>query len=72
MTLNEFHQLVARHDLTHMYSDDASVYRRGSAELSKIMEAAKQFSREDVVRVWNSEVERKLADGYREGFYWEV
>lgn len=70
MTLDEFHQLVRQHDLTHMYSDDASVYRRGSAALSEIMEAAKQFSREDVVRIWNSEVDRKLHDGT--GFYWKV
>lgn len=70
MTLDEFHKMVAQHDLTHMYSDDASVYRRGSAELSKIMEAAKQFPREDAVRIWNSEVDRKLHDGT--GFYWKV
>ena len=68
MTLDEFHQLVRRHDLTHMYSDDGSVCRRGAAELSKIMEASKQFPREDVVRIWNTEVDRKLRDGT--GFYW--
>ncbi len=72
MTLDEFKTMVARHDLTHMYSDDSRYYRRGSEELSKIMEASKEFPREDVVRIWNSEVERKLADGYREGFYWEL
>lgn len=72
MTLDEFHQLVRRHDLTHMYSDDGSVYRRGSAELEAIREAAKQFPREDAVRVWNAEVDRKMTEGFREEFYWKV
>lgn len=72
MTLDEFHQLVRQHDLTHMYSDDASVYRRGSAALSEIMSAAKLFPREDAVRIWNSEVDRKMSEGFREEFYWKV
>ena len=72
MTLDEFKKMVARHDLTYNYSDDAGVRRLGHESYMKIMEASKQFPREDAVRIWNSEVERKLADGYREGFYWEV
>jgi hypothetical protein len=35
----------------------------------KIKEAAEQLPREDAVRIWNSEVDRKLVDGT--GFYWE-
>jgi hypothetical protein len=69
MTLDEFAKLVARHDLTYNYSDDAGVRRLGHESYMKIKEAAEQFPREDVVRIWNSEVDRKLVDGT--GFYWE-
>ena len=69
MTLDEFKTMVARHDLTYDYSDDASVRRRGHESYMKIMEASKQFPREDAVRIWNSEVDRKLVDGT--GFYWK-
>lgn len=70
MTLDEFAKLVAKHDLTFDYSDDRGVRERGSRELSDIKECAKAFPREDVVRIWNAEVDRKLHDGT--GFYWEV
>jgi hypothetical protein len=69
MTLDEFKTMVARHDLTYNYSDDAGVRRLGHASYMKIKEAAEQLPREDAVRIWNSEVDRKLVDGT--GFYWE-
>ena len=31
---------------------------------------ASTLPREDVVRVWNEVVDRKLIAGYRENFYW--
>ena len=68
MTLIEWTELVARHDLTYNYSDDAGVRRLGHEAYMKIKEAAEQFTREDVVRIWNAEVDRKLVDGT--GFYW--
>lgn len=70
MTLDEFEIMVSKHDLTYAYSDDPHWYRRGKQEREEILEAAKQFPREDVVRIWNEMVDRKLLDGT--GFYWKV
>lgn len=72
MTIEEFAQLVARHDLTFMYSDDPYWYHRGSQELAEIKAFGAFLPREDVVRIWNSEVDRKLVEGARESFYWKV
>ena len=72
MTLKEFAELVARHDLTHGYSDDNRYWERGRQELAEIKSAAANFPREEVVRIWNSEVDRKLADFAREQYYWKV
>lgn len=69
MNLEEFAQLVRQHDLTYNYSDDGSVWRRGQAAYDRIVTASKQFPREDVVRIWNAEVDRKLVDGT--SFYWK-
>lgn len=69
-TLADFEEAVNRHDLTHSYSDDGSVWRRGAADLSRIEKAAARFPREDVERVWNAAVDAKLKEGYREQFYW--
>jgi hypothetical protein len=70
MTLKEFEQMVARHDLTYSYSDDGECYRRGMAQKDVIRQAAKQFPREDVERIWNAQVDFKLREGYRAPFYW--
>jgi hypothetical protein len=40
-------------------------------KLSKVInEAAEKFPRDDVKRIWDAQVERKMAEGYRENFYW--
>lgn len=62
---------VAMHDLTHEYSDDPSVYRRGSRDLDEIKALAKDLPRDEVVKIWNAEVDRKLKEGFREPFYWK-
>ena len=69
-TLEEFERACACHDLTYRYSDDGSVYRRGSAERARITQAAAKFPREDVERIWNAIVDAKLVDGARQQFYW--
>ena len=66
----EFRTLCIRHDLTHMYSDDGEVYRRGRESLMKIREIAKELSKEAVVRIWNEVVDMKVLEGYRDPFYW--
>lgn len=69
MTLDVFTKMVRQHDLTYNYSDDRSVRERGHNEYMAIVEWSKTLPREDVVRIWNAEVDRKLVDGT--GFYWE-
>lgn len=70
MTFEEFTSLVDQHDLTFAYSDDGAVWRSGQAELFRIREEARNFPREDVVRVWNAKVDRTLVERARANFYW--
>lgn len=70
MTLQEFEAMVNRHDLTYDYSDDGFVWRAGLASENRIKEAAKQFPIEDVKRIWNAMVDKKLVENARAPFYW--
>jgi hypothetical protein len=72
VTLAEFEAMVANHDLTFEYSDDSEVWRRGHQSLARINDAAKYLNRTDVVRVWNANVDRRLAEGARDAFYWRA
>jgi hypothetical protein len=69
-TIEDFQQAVDRHDLTHAYSDDHSVYRRGAADYDRIHKSAAKFPREDVERIWNAMVDRSLVESARAQFYW--
>lgn len=69
-TIQDFEDAVARHDLTHDYSDDHSVWKRGAADYDRIRKAADKFDRADVERIWNAAVDRKLIEGVRQQFYW--
>lgn len=70
MDIKEFEKMVNGHDLTYSYSDDGSVYRNGVAQENCIKEAAKQFPVEEVKRIWDAMVDRKLVEGARYPFYW--
>lgn len=72
MTLDEFEKMVNNHDLTYSYSDDGSVYRKGLAQEREIMKAAKLFPSDDVKRIWNAMVDKKLVESTREQFYWRI
>lgn len=69
-TLEDFQRACERHDLTYAYSDDGSVWRRGSAEHDRIRKAAEKFDRDDVERIWNAAVDTKLVESCRSQFYW--
>lgn len=69
-TLQDFEDAVNRHDLTHGYSDDHSVWQRGTADYDRIRKAAEKFDRADVERIWNAAVDKKLVEGVRQQFYW--
>lgn len=71
LTLADFEAACANHDLTFEYSDDQRWWRAGIASLRNIRRASKQFPREDVERIWNAMVDRKLTEGFRENFYWK-
>lgn len=70
MTLEEFEIEVNKHDLTHEYSDDHSVWRRGNAHYGVIRAAANTLPREDVERIWNAMVDKRLTPEGRAQFYW--
>jgi hypothetical protein len=72
ITLEDFERRVKAHDLTFAYSDDGSVYSRGSADLYAIQEMAKQFPIEDVKRIWNAMVDAFLVESVRPDFYWKL
>lgn len=69
-TLEDFERACAAHDLTYSYSDDGRWWRAGLESERQIQEAAKKFPREDVERIWNAQVDRKLVESVREQFYW--
>ncbi len=69
-TIEDFKKAVDNHDLTHAYSDDHSVWRRGSADLDRISKAATKFPREEVERIWNAMVDATLIESARAAFYW--
>ena len=70
-SLEQFKKMVQHHDLTYAYSDDNRVWRAGEASLKAIKEAAKQFPKEVVVKIWNDMVDSKIIEGYREECYWK-
>jgi hypothetical protein len=72
LTLEQFAALVEAHDLTYQYSDDHCVWERGQSEYWRIRNVCKQFPREDVVRIWNAAVTRKLVPEARAEFYWSA
>ncbi len=67
-----FRDACMSHDLTYSYSDDGRVYRRGSESLSRVKKMAESLPREDAVRIWNEVVDSKIAEGFRDQFYWRV
>lgn len=70
VTLEHFTALVNAHDLTYDYSDDGRAWRLGREQYDRIRKAAEQLPREEVVRIWNAAVDRKMREGFREPFYW--
>lgn len=71
MTFDELTKLIECFDLTYDYSDDIAVWRRGRHELATIINEAQNFPVEDVERVWNENVDRKLIPEVAHDFYWK-
>lgn len=70
-TLEDFERACAAHDLTYSYSDDGRWWRAGLASHQRIKNAAEKFPREDVERIWNAQVDRKVVEEVRAQFYWQ-
>lgn len=64
-----YEALVNDHDLTFQYSDDASCWQRGNAELARLRELEASLDPEYVKRTWNAAVDRKLREDSREAYY---
>lgn len=70
--LDQFRDLVRRHDVTYNYSDCGAVWRAGQAERDEIMALAAELPRADVVAIWNENIDRAIAEPYRKDWYWRV
>lgn len=68
----EFTKMVNAHNLTYMYSDSGQVLQHGDESLDKIKDyARKNLDRKTAVKIWNEIVDRKIAEGFRDSFYWK-
>jgi hypothetical protein len=70
MDIETFTAMVKSHDLTYMYSDDPRWYRAGRESLNAIESAAKELDRATAVRIWNENVERRMANPGPSQFHW--
>lgn len=69
--IETFKNLVSRHDLTFSYSDDPRSFREGENSLQAIKRLAAEIDDPAVTnKIWNDNVDRYLAEGFRERFYW--
>lgn len=68
---NYFETLCRNHDLTYEYSDNVDEWREGHESFKKIKVIAKTIDRETVRATWNKVVDAKLAEPYRNQFYWQ-
>ena len=64
--------MVRCHDLGYSFSNDHNYWARGEAQLKAIQEAAKEIPREDAVRIWNENVDKKIIENARSTFYWSL
>ena len=71
--LKAFAELVRTHDLTYTFSDSGAVWKNGEKQRDAILKMADTLPIEDVTRIWNAEVDRKISkDGQPSIFYWKV
>ena len=67
----EFLAACIEHDLTHMYSDDGEVWRRGCRSLANVHRMGRALgSPERMKAIWDAVVDTKLVPSARGQFYW--
>lgn len=69
--LEKFKEAVQFHDLTYDYSDDHQKWKRGFEQKQAIRAMAAKLPHEEVVAIWNANVDQRIADFAREQFYWK-
>jgi hypothetical protein len=75
-TIYMFKALVAKHDLTYAYSDDARMYRAGFASINDIYKMAKLLEQKGIKKdrlnkIWNDNVNKQMAGPYAKEFHWK-
>lgn len=71
--VEQFETMCRQHDLTYEYSDDHSVWQRGSQSLAEVERFARENfeDKSEASAIWNRIVDEKLLEGYRDQFYRE-
>lgn len=67
----QFKLAVQNHDVTYEYSDDGSVYRRGSQQKAEIFQMAQFLPIDFVKEVWNARMDKCLIPSEAPRWYWK-
>jgi len=71
--LAAFAELTEQYDIDAWASDDHRAYTRHRAHMAAVRRAAKELPRDDVKRIWDSMINRKMLSAspeYRQEYYW--
>lgn len=68
----EFRRLCEAHDMTYAYSDDSRSHIRGRESYRHIEDFAAKIDRAVAVRIWNETVDKRVREGSRHFFYWQL
>ncbi len=71
MTKERFRAMCRLHDITYVYSDCHETWRTGCDTMMQILAGAKQMEDGEGKRIWNEIVDEKIAEPYREKYYWD-
>jgi hypothetical protein len=69
--LNVFNlmSMINSHDMTYVFSDDSTKYRKGDQENARINKLAEEVDRKVFVELWNARVDQTIAQSFRHEFY---
>jgi hypothetical protein len=62
-------QMINAHDMTYVFSDDSTKYRKGDQENTRINQLAQSVDRKVFVELWNARVDQTIAQSFRKEFY---
>lgn len=72
ITITELEDLIKNHDISYLFSDDDDIFSSGLDEFNAIRILAKNFDKVLVEQMWDSYVDKKIADDEaRQFFYWK-